>query len=98
MDSYLERVVAFRRRLEEIGCQLNPMPSYIITVAVGAEEKIEPVRCAFLERGYLVNAIGYPIVKRDSARIRILLNWYHTEEQLEGFVTTLKELKARYRF
>jgi 8-amino-7-oxononanoate synthase len=98
IDRYLERVAAFRRRLEEIDCQLNATPSYIITIFVGAEEKIAQVRSAFLERGYLVSALGYPIVKRDHALIRILMNWYHTEEHLEGFITTLKELKERYQF
>lgn len=98
MDRYLERVATFRRRLAEIDCQLNPDPSYIITIFVGAEEKISQVRSAFLERGYLVSALGYPIVKRDHALIRILMNWYHTEEHIDGFIATLKELKARYRF
>ena len=98
IDSYLEQVRVFRSRLEGIGCQLNRTPTYMISVFLGEDQKVEPVHQAFLERGYLAPIFHYPGVKFNEAVIRLIPNLRHTEEQRQGFIDVLKDLKARYHF
>ncbi len=44
------------------------------------------------KRGYLVPAVRFPTVPRDTARLRITLSALHTREQLEGLAEAIKEL------
>lgn len=98
MDTYLEHANTFRRRLEEIGCMLNSTPSYILSIFLGDDEKVEPVRRELLERGYLVAVFHYPVVKFNHALIRIIPNLRHTEEQIDGFIETMQYMKRKYNF
>ena len=98
MDDYLEQVNLFRAGLAEIGCQLNSTPTYIISVFLGEDQKVEPVRRELLERGYLAPIFHYPGVKFNEAVIRLIPNRRHTEEQRQGFIEALKEVKGRYHF
>lgn len=98
LDEYLAHVERFRHGLAEIGCILNSTPSYIISIFLGEDEKVEPVRQELLERGYLLAIFHYPLVKFNHAVIRIIPNLRHTETQLQEFVATLKEVKRKYKF
>ncbi|QBD77282.1 pyridoxal phosphate-dependent aminotransferase family protein [Ktedonosporobacter rubrisoli] len=98
VDGYLEQVALFRRRLEAIGCRLNPTPTYITSILVGDDEKVEPVRRGLFERGYLVTVFHYPAVRFNHAMIRILPNRMHTSEQIEGFLQALTAVKEDYQF
>lgn len=98
LDNYLERVARFRQALIEIGCTLNPTPSYITSILIGADEKVKPVRHAFREQGYIVPVFHYPAVKQNQAVIRLILNALHTDEHIQGFLKILTELKGQYAF
>lgn len=98
MDRYLARVAWFRKRLEEIGCTINETPSYITSIFVGEDEKVEPVRRELLERGYLASFFHYPLVKFNHSLIRVILNSYHTEKQINEFLDVLTILKSKYNF
>lgn len=98
MDCYLARVADFRRSLESIGCVVNRTPSYIVSIFLGEDQKVEPVHRELLEQGYLVSIFHYPLVKFNQAHIRVILNLQHTREQLQGFLEALALLKRRYHF
>lgn len=98
LDEYLEHVERFRHGLTAIGCTLNSTPSYIISIFLGEDEKVEPVRRELLERGYLLAIFHYPLVKFNHAVIRIIPNLRHTEAQLQDFIETLQEIKRKYKF
>ncbi|MEZ0093526.1 aminotransferase class I/II-fold pyridoxal phosphate-dependent enzyme [Streptacidiphilus sp. EB129] len=98
VDGYLARVADFRRRLEQTGCTVSPTRTYVISVFIGKGETAEQVRQEFIERGYLVPVFRYPAVKKGESVMRLMLNARHTEEQVDGFVQTLAEVRREYGF
>lgn len=98
VDDYLERTLAFRAKLEQIGCQLNQAPTYTISILVGEDEKVEPVRRELLDMGYLVAVLHYPVVRFNQAMIRILPNTRHTDEHIDQFLDALRTIKQKYAF
>lgn len=98
IDDYLAHVSRFRHRLLEIGCVLNPVPTYITSISLGDDEKVEPVRRELLERGYLVAVFHYPLVKFNHAVIRIIPNLRHTAGQMDDFIETMQYVKHKYSF
>lgn len=98
LDNYLERVVHFRQQLLAIGCTLNPTPSYITSILIGADTKVKPIRQAFREQGYIVPIFHYPAVKQNQAIIRLILHAQHTDEHIQGFLDILTRLKKDYAF
>lgn len=98
MERYLDRVDQLRARLIDIGCTINPTPTYITSIAVGSARTALRAREDFLDRGYLLPVFGYPAVRKNHAVIRLLMNNRLTDEQLDGFVETLAELKRKYGF
>lgn len=98
MERYLDRVDQLRARLVDIGCTINPTPTYITSIAVGSARTALRVREDFLNRGYLVPMFGYPAVKKNRAVFRLLMNNRLTDEHLDGFVDTLAELKRKHQF
>ncbi|MBL7493799.1 pyridoxal phosphate-dependent aminotransferase family protein [Frankia sp. AgB1.9] len=98
MERYLDRVDGLRARLLEIGCAINPTPTYVTSIAIGSRDVGLRVRQEFLDRGYLVPMFGYPAVKKDAAVIRLLMNDRIADKDLNGFVDTLAELRRRYVF
>ena len=98
MDTYLQRSLKLRQRLEEKNFILNETPSYIISVLIGQDEKAVRVYQEFLEEGLIVPMFRYPAVKPDQALIRIMVNAHHTEEQIDKLVSVLERVKAKYQF
>lgn len=98
LDHYLERVTWFRQQLLAIGCTLNPTPSYITSILIGADAKVKPIRLAFREQGYIVPIFHYPAVKQNRAIIRLILHAQHTDEHIKGFLDILVRLKKDYAF
>jgi 5-aminolevulinate synthase/8-amino-7-oxononanoate synthase len=98
ISGYLDRVDALRDQLTAIGCVVNPTPTYITSIRVGSDEIAEKLRRQFAERGYLVPVFRYPAVKKNNAVIRLLLNDRLSQDQLDGFVATLAELKHEHGF
>ena len=98
MDDYLNRSLVLRKRLEEDGFSLNKVPSYIISVIIGSDEKAEKVYNEFLKEKMVVPIFRYPAVKSNHALIRIMLNAHHTQEQVDHFVSVLRRLKETYQF
>ncbi|MDT3443240.1 MULTISPECIES: aminotransferase class I/II-fold pyridoxal phosphate-dependent enzyme [unclassified Pseudofrankia] len=98
MERYLDRVDQLRARLLGIGCLINPTPTYVTSILVGVRDLALRVRADFLDRGYLVPMFGYPAVKKDGAVIRLMMNDRLSDEDVDGFVDTLAELKRKHGF
>ena len=56
--------------------------SPIIPLLIGSEKKALEVSKKLLRQNFFVQAIRYPTVKRNEARLRISLNTNHTREQI----------------
>ncbi|MFI6296486.1 aminotransferase class I/II-fold pyridoxal phosphate-dependent enzyme [Nonomuraea sp. NPDC050790] len=98
VDSYLAKVTAFRQRLADIGCETGDTNTYIVSVPVNDDDVAVGLRQSFLDHGYLVPVFVYPAVKRNRALLRLIISDGHTEEQLNGFLSTLSALKDRFAF
>lgn len=98
MDNYLDKVARFRRSLQAVGCSLHETPSYISSVRVNNDAVALALHDIFLRRGYLVPVFHYPVVAHGEAVLRLILNVDHSDEQIEGFVEALADLKAQYAF
>jgi 5-aminolevulinate synthase/8-amino-7-oxononanoate synthase len=98
MEDYLDRVDRLRQQLVGIGATISPTPTYITSILIGDHEVAVRVRDECFERGYLVPVFGYPAVKKNNAVIRLMVNNRLSDEDLDGFVAVLAELRQRYRF
>jgi len=65
------------------------IPSAILPVIVGDEDRAMQLSTRLREQGFLIPAIRYPTVARDSARLRITLSASHTREQVDALATCL---------
>lgn len=93
LERYHRTVHTFRTGLAEAGFELNPTPSYITTVHIGAEDDAEQVREMAHQEGYLVPIFRYPAVRRGRAGLRLMASVDHTDEHIDGFVQSLTRIR-----
>jgi 8-amino-7-oxononanoate synthase len=67
-----------------------PAQSAIFPVILGGEELALEASRTLLEQGFLVPAIRYPTVARNSARLRITVTAAHAPEMIERLVAALR--------
>jgi 7-keto-8-aminopelargonate synthetase-like enzyme len=68
--------------------------SAIIPILMGENDTALTASDVLLEKGFLVPAIRYPTVPRDSARLRVTLSAAHEEEDVIALREALSELVA----
>ncbi len=68
----------------------SPVPSAIVPVVTGSEERAVSASNSLRERGLFVPAIRYPTVPRGQARLRVTLSAAHSEEDVARLVVALK--------
>lgn len=66
--------------------------SAIIPIIIGTAEAAMNASRLLAEKGFLVPAIRYPTVARDSARLRITISAKHTPHQISGLCAILRGL------
>ena len=66
--------------------------SPIIPLLIGSEKKALEVSKKLLRQNFFVQAIRYPTVKRNEARLRISLNTNHTQEQIYELLNHIAKL------
>ena len=74
-----------------------PAQSAIFPVILGREELALEASRTLLEQGFLVPAIRYPTVARNSARLRITVTAAHAPEMIERLVAALRSWRSPYR-
>ena len=85
------------RNVELMSRALNPdtsnpcLSSAILPYVVGKENAALDLAADLAARGYLVPAIRYPTVAKGQARLRITLSASHTESQIAGLATALRD-------
>lgn len=65
------------------------IPSAILPVIVGDEDRAMQLSTRLRELGFLIPAIRYPTVARGSARLRITLSAAHTRDQVDDLAACL---------
>jgi glycine C-acetyltransferase len=73
----------FKKGLEDLGFNTGVSQTPIIPVIVGAADKARELsNYLYDEESIYVQAFSYPVVPRDKARVRTIVNAHHTHEQL----------------
>lgn len=82
-----------RDELRHQGWALGDSQSQIVPVIVGSESIVMRLSQQLMELGYLVPGIRPPSVPDDQCLLRISLCQTHTEEQLEGLIQSMQQLR-----
>jgi 5-aminolevulinate synthase len=87
------RVVALRRRLDDVGVPHLRNPSHIIPVMVGNAELCRQISDVLLnEYDIYIQPINYPTVPRGTERLRITVSPFHSRADIEHLTTALAKI------
>lgn len=79
----------FKQQARQIGLNFLPSFTHIQSIIVNDNEKLLSISEALLKKGYFLSAIRPPTVPNGTARLRIMLNCLHTEEQIKELLNLL---------
>ena len=85
----------FRRRMSELGLEIQPGEHPIVPVMVGDAAKAGRMADYLLERGIYVIGFSYPVVPMGKARIRTQVSAAHTIQQLGGAAELFQQAAAQ---
>ena len=85
----------FMAMLGKAGIDTGKSQSPIIPVICGDNERAFKLSKTLFDRGFLANAVIYPAVPINKARLRLCCTASHTPEIIEQFVSALDELYAQ---
>jgi glycine C-acetyltransferase len=66
--------------------------SPIIPIIIGSEKKAMEISLNLLKKGFFVQAIRYPTVKKNQARLRVSLSAEHKKSQIINLIDTLNKI------
>jgi len=81
----------FIAKIEALGLDILSRQTCIVPVVIGNEERCENIAHTLAEKGFHVDSIIFPAVKRGQARLRFNMNAHHTHEQIDELVAVLAE-------
>lgn len=90
-DALRRRVGDLRGRLAALGLDVGDSASQIVPVMVGDAARAVAMSEALWDRGIFVPAIRPPSVPKGTSRLRISLQWAHTDEHVDRLVTAVTE-------
>jgi len=85
---------AMRRRLSAMGLDIGGSTTHIIPVILGESEKAMAVSAALYEAGFYVAAIRPPTVPAHTARLRLSVQYAHTQAHCDGLCDALAAILA----
>jgi 8-amino-7-oxononanoate synthase len=84
----------FVSQVEAMGMDLVSKETCIVPVLIGDEQRCEEYAFVLSERGYHVDSIIYPAVKRGKARLRFNMNAHHTRAHIDGLLEVLADTSS----
>ena len=78
----------FQERLRALGFDLGRTQTPITPVMIGDAQRAKILSAQLFNAGVFVQAIAFPTVPRDTARLRVMLSAAHTREDLEFALET----------
>ena len=90
-----KKINQFHHRLNEIGFTTRSN-SQIIPIIIGNEKKAMDVSKFLRGKGIFAQAIRYPTVKKNQARIRISITGWLSEKEIEYSIQILEKAKRRF--
>ncbi len=77
-----ENTAFFQEKMKQVGFNLGNTKTPITPVLIGDVKKAKDFSQRLFEEGIFAQAIGYPTVPSDKARIRVMLSAIHSREDL----------------
>jgi glycine C-acetyltransferase len=87
----------FQERLRALGFDLGRTQTPITPVMIGDAQRAKMVSAQLFNAGVFVQAIAFPTVPRDTARLRVMLSAAHTREDLEFALETFGRIGQAYQ-
>jgi len=90
-----KKINQFHHRLSEIGFSTTST-SQIIPIIIGNEKKVVEFSRFLMINGIFAQAIRYPTVKKNQARIRISISDWLSEKEIELCIQILEKAKRKF--
>jgi glycine C-acetyltransferase len=90
-----KKINQFHHRLNEIGFSTTST-SQIIPIIIGSEKKAMAFSRFLMSEGVFAQAIRYPTVKKNQARIRISISGWLLEKEIELAMQILEKAKRKF--
>ena len=90
-----KKINQFHHRLNEIGFSTTST-SQIIPIIIGNEKKVVEFSRFLMTKGIFAQAIRYPTVKKNQARIRISISGWLSEKEIESSIQILEKAKRKF--
>jgi len=90
-----KKINQFHHRLNEIGFS-TASTSQIIPIIIGNEKKTMDFSRFLMANGVFAQAIRYPTVKKNQARIRISISGWLSEKEIELSIQVLEKAKKKF--
>lgn len=91
-----ENTAYFRGKLMEIGFKIKPGIHPIIPIMIGDAVKAAGMAEALLQEGIYVISFSYPVVPKETARIRVQISAAHTREHLDTALDAFAQVGKRF--
>lgn len=82
----------FAKRMQDAGLNIGSTVTPVIPVIVEDEQKSEELSARLYEKGVYAQAIKFPVVPRNTARLRIMISAAHTKQDLEMAADAIIEI------
>jgi glycine C-acetyltransferase len=93
-DKLEENTKYFREKIKEAGFEIKEGIHPIVPIMLGDAVLSQNIAARLLEKGVYVIGFFYPVVPKDTARIRVQISAAHTKEDLDFAIEKFKEVKA----
>ena len=93
-DRLEENTKYFREKIKEAGFEIKEGIHPIVPIMLGDAVLSQNMAARLLEKGVYVIGFFYPVVPKDTARIRVQISAAHTKEDLDFAIEKFKEVKA----
>ena len=92
-DKLEENTKYFREKITEAGFEIKKGVHPIVPIMLGDAVLAQKMAARLLEKGIYVIGFFYPVVPKDTARIRVQISAAHTKEDLDFAIKKFKEVK-----
>jgi glycine C-acetyltransferase len=93
-DKLEENTKYFREKIKEAGFEIKEGIHPIVPIMLGDAVLSQNMAARLLEKGVYVIGFFYPVVPKNTARIRVQISAAHTKEDLDFAIEKFKEVKA----
>jgi len=93
-DKLEENTKYFREKIKEAGFEIKEGIHPIVPIMLGDAVLSQNMAARLLEKGVYVIGFFYPVVPKNTARIRVQISAAHTKEDLDFAIEKFKQVKA----